>query len=183
VNRVLVVCTANQCRSPLAAAVLSDRLHRLGLDLTVASAGTQAVAGLPATESTRAAAARIGLDLSAHRSRRTDPELVGAADLVLTMERHHLREVVVLDPSTFPRAFTLKEIVRRGDELEPAAASEPPERRLARVHAGRRPAELLGSSIDDDVEDPTGSAFADHESMAREVSELVDRLVEQLWDG
>lgn len=182
-NRVLVVCTANQCRSPLAAAALSDRLHRLGVDVTVASAGTRAYDGAPATDSTRAAAARVGLDLSAHRSRRTDPDLVRGADLVLTMARHHLREVVVLDPTAFPRAFTLKEIVRRGGDLDPVGLGDSPERRVALLHAGRRPADLLGSSLDDDVEDPTGSGFGDHESTAREIRELVDLLVDLLWTG
>ena len=57
-NRVLVVCSANQCRSPLGAAVLADRLERLGLAVAVDSAGTRASEGIPATESTQLAAAR-----------------------------------------------------------------------------------------------------------------------------
>jgi protein-tyrosine phosphatase len=106
--------------------------------------------------------------------------MVRAADLVLTMERHHLREVVVLDPSAFSRSFTLKELVRRAAVVD-SSPDEPPATRLARLHLGRRPVDLLGSSRDDDVEDPTGSRFADHETMAREVSELIDRTVEIVW--
>jgi protein-tyrosine phosphatase len=181
IRGVLVVCSANQCRSPLAAAVLADRLARLGLATEVSSAGTHAFEGVPATDSTRLAATRLGLDLTAHRSRPATPELVRAADLVLTMERHHLREVVVLEPAAFTRSFTLKELVRRGDGFELTTVDEASTSRLARLHRGRRPVDLLGASPDDDVEDPTGSPFADHETMAREVSELVDRTVEVVW--
>jgi len=180
-KRVLVVCRANQCRSPFAAAALAARLERLGLAVTIDSAGTQAVTGAPATEATRLAAARLGLDLSEHRSRPADEELVRGADFILTMERDQLREVVILDPSAFPRSFTLKELVRRGGDLAPEASAEAPGRRLAFFHAGRRPVDLLGASSDDDVEDPTGNRFADHETMAREVSELMDRVVELVW--
>ena len=97
------------------------------------------------------------------------------------MERHQLREVAVLDPTAFARSFTLKEIVRRGQGFELTTTDEAPANRLTRLHAGRRSVDLLGSSHDDDVEDPTRSSFADHETMAREVSELMDRTVELLW--
>jgi protein-tyrosine phosphatase len=181
IARVLVVCRANQCRSPLAAALLADRLERLGIAAVVTSSGTDATSGVPATDGTRTAASRLGLDLSAHRSRPTTAEMVRDADLVLAMERAHVREVVVLDPTAFARSFTLKELVRRGEGFEPVAG-ETPRARLARLHAGRRPVDLLGASVDDDVEDPTGSGFADHETTARELGDLVDRVVALLWE-
>jgi len=181
IERILVVCTANQCRSPIGAAMLADRLARRDLAATVASAGTQAMEGAPATDGTVRAAARYGIDLSHHRSRRTDPEMVDTAQLIVTMERHHLREVVVLDPTAFARSFTLKELVRRGTEIGPRTPGETGGDWLERVHAGRRSLDLLGASAVDDVEDPTGNRFTDHESMAAEVSELTDRMVELLW--
>jgi protein-tyrosine phosphatase len=161
--------------------VLADRLDRLGEAVAVESAGIAALDGVPATEATQVAAARLGLDLSSHRSRRADLELVQAADLVITMERHHVREVVVLDPSAFSRAFTLRELVRRGHSIELPGSAASPESRIALIQTGRRPVELLGSSAEDDVEDPTGNRFVDHEIMAREVGELIDQVVELLW--
>ena len=44
------------------------------------------------------------------------------ADLVLTMTREHLRHVVAMDPSAWPRTFTLKEFVRRAQSVAPATA-------------------------------------------------------------
>ena len=49
------------------------------------------------------------------------------------------------------------------------------------MNAGRRPADLLGQSRDDDVADPTTDPLADYDVMAREVDELVAELVDLAW--
>ncbi len=93
---VLFVCTGNTCRSPLAAGAL---LQALGSDrdrVQVSSAGTSAWVGQPATDGATQVAARDGVDLHDHRSRRATPDLVRAADLVLVMERMHLAPVLAL---------------------------------------------------------------------------------------
>ncbi|MFI5054036.1 MAG: hypothetical protein ACHQDE_06710 [Acidimicrobiia bacterium] len=180
-DRVLVVCSANQCRSALAGVLLVEQLRRLELDVVVDSAGMHAVAGLPATPPTVAAAAALGVDLSAHRSRPAPPSLIAAADLVLTMERAHVREVVVTDPQAFSRTFTLKELVRRGTEVGPREAGEPVPTWLGRVHEGRRAIDLLGGSDDDDIGDPTGSRLLDHRSTAREIDELLAQVIDLVW--
>ncbi|HLM19682.1 MAG TPA: low molecular weight phosphotyrosine protein phosphatase, partial [Acidimicrobiia bacterium] len=58
--RILVVCTANQCRSPLTAAMIARRAAESGVELVVTSAGTQAVDGMPATPPTIDAARKLG---------------------------------------------------------------------------------------------------------------------------
>ena len=176
----LVVCSANQCRSPLTAAILDARLEALDLGIMVDSAGVGAMSGNPATPPTLDAARSLGLDLSAHRSREVTPEMVQSADLVVTMERRHVQEVVLADPSAFPRTFTLKELVRRGTEVGPREPGEQFDAWLARVHAGRRPADVLGMSKDDDVADPTGNALADHRTTATELDVLAASLLELL---
>lgn len=91
--RVLVVCTGNTCRSPMAAAAMTAAL---GLDserIAVESAGTAAWEGQPATAPAIEVAAQAGIDLSRHRSRRVTPAMVRSADLVLVMERAHLAAV------------------------------------------------------------------------------------------
>ncbi len=106
--RVLFVCTGNTCRSPLAAAALARELGADSGLVEVTSAGTGAWDGEPATEYSIEVAAREGLDLKPHRSRRAGPALVRQADLVLVMERSHLQAVKDLgaDPG---RAFVLSE--------------------------------------------------------------------------
>ena len=59
------------------------------------------------------------------------------ADLVLGMSRAHVRHAVVIAPEIWPRAFTLKELLRRGMETGPRRPGEPVADWLARVHEGR----------------------------------------------
>ena len=92
--RVLFVCSGNTCRSPLAVAVLRRMLDEAGRqDITVESAGTGAYDGAPASEGAFLVALEEGLDLSAHRARLLDRELVAEADLILTMSGGHLARV------------------------------------------------------------------------------------------
>lgn len=88
---ILVVCTANICRSPVAMALLRDRLARQGLDdWTVASAGTWAVARRGAAHYSRAVMAQSGLDIDDHVARMVSEPLLEEADLVLCMEEGHV---------------------------------------------------------------------------------------------
>ena len=177
---ILVVCTANQCRSPLAAAALvaqaADRSHLID----VTSAGIQAVDGMPATPPTVDAARRMGLDISAHASRPLVRAEVQGADLILGLERRHIQEIVLLEPPAFVRTYTLKEFVRRGQDVGPRAHDETVADWLARLHDGRRPMDLLGASLDDDVADPTGSSAVDHRTTADEVNHLAEAALELL---
>lgn len=171
-----MICTGNQCRSPMAEALLRDRADRAGLDVQVGSAGLISD-GVPASEGAVRALRGRGVDLATHRSRPLTAELVGGADLVVGMAREHVREAVVLDPSAMGRAFTLREVVRRGTAVGPRG-DEPLEVWLARVAAGRRPADLLGADTSDDIPDPIGRSRRFYERTAAEIEDLVDRLVE-----
>ena len=98
------------------------------------------------------------------------------------MERQHVREVVVLDQRAWSRAFTLKELVRRALGGRPARGRRVRSTQwLHRVGEGRRPADLLGQSRDDDVADPTTDPLADYATMASEVDTLVRELVDLAW--
>jgi len=146
----------------------------------VGSAGLRLV-GEPASANGVDVLGERGLDLGAHRSRILDRQLLEDTDLVLAMAREHLREAVLALPDIWPRAFTLKELVRRGDLIGRRAPGESIDAWLARAHSGRNRADLLGSSPDDDVEDPIGLSRSAYEKTADELSNLVDRLVDLLW--
>ncbi len=122
-----------------------------------------------------------GIDLSTHRSRRMTADLLTGADLLLAMERRHVREAVVLAPVTFPKAFTLKELVRRGDLIGHRLPGESVGAWLRRAGLGRRPSDVLGASTVDDVEDPIGRPVEDYERTAAELDDLTSRLVDLLW--
>ena len=97
------------------------------------------------------------------------------------MAREHLREAVLADPTTWGRAFTLKELVRRGSMMGPRAPGESLEAWLARAHAGRTKGDLLGYSEEDDVADPIGLGRDVYERTAEELGALVDHLVDLAW--
>jgi protein-tyrosine-phosphatase len=96
VFRVLLVCTGNTCRSPMAAGALRRLLEADGGRILVESAGTAAWDDQPATEAAVRVAASAGVDLTSHRSRRLTPTIVRGADIVLVMERGHLAAVRAL---------------------------------------------------------------------------------------
>jgi protein-tyrosine-phosphatase len=94
---VVLVCTGNTCRSPLAEALLRQALAARGMaDAEVLSAGTGAWEGAPASEGAYLVGLESGLDLSSHRARLVTSELVAASDLILTMARHHRARVLEL---------------------------------------------------------------------------------------
>lgn len=173
---VLLVCTANQCRSPMAEVLLRERLREAGVPAETSSCGLLEP-DIPATPEAVQTVAALGLDLSAHRSRRLDRRTVEGADLVLAMAREHLREVVVAAPDAFPRTFTLKELVRRGEAAGPRLPPEDLPTYLARIGFGRRPADLLGGSGEDDVADPIGMPVEAYRATAEELDDLCRRAV------
>lgn len=96
-RNVIVVCTGNICRSPMAAGLLASRLpESLCTTIHVHSAGTHALQGYPAAEHAIETMARIGIDISSHRARQLTLEMVRKASLILTMETAHLRYVQTL---------------------------------------------------------------------------------------
>ena len=166
----------------MAEAFLRHRLQEIGVDGRVHSAGLLADGNRASAEGVAAMRA-WGLDTSTHRSRRMTQEMVAGADLVLGMAREHVREAVLLWPEAWPKTFTIKELVRRGEQAGPRAPGQPFDEWLSKIHAGRSRSQLLGSSPDDDVADPIGLGPQDYRRTAEEIDALVAGLVELAWGG
>ena len=176
--RVLVVCTANVCRSPMAAALLSHRLQESGLHADVSSAGVRG-GRLPLDPRAVAALAALGVPLNDHVSRQLNPEMIetDGADLVITMAREHLRFVSTMSRASFRRTFTLPELVRRAASLGAPDELDGFDAWIRRVGEGRRPSELMGSSDGDDVEDPYGRGPAAARRTAAQIDAMIGALV------
>jgi protein-tyrosine phosphatase len=169
------------CRSPVAEAFLKAKVEAAGLtDVRVHSAGLLESGRAAPYENIEVMAA-LGYDIDPHRSRQISVEMIEASDLIIGMAREHVREVAVEVPDAWPRTFTLREVVRRGEDVGPRGPAQPLDEWIAKVHAGRAPAMLVGTSDVDDVADPMGRSRRDYETAANEIDELTARLYDLVW--
>lgn len=125
---VLLVCSGNQCRSPMAEHLLRRMIARRGDGdrMRVSSAGTWCDLDQPATLLAQAALRAVGLDLSTHRSRPVTQQLVDDADLILVMTRAHLSDVVARFGRVEFKIHLLSEMVgKRYDVLDPYQGTAP----------------------------------------------------------
>ena len=90
-KKVLVVCTGNTCRSPMAEGWLNHKLA--GKGWVAESAGVAAWGGDPASPEAVEVMREIGIDISAHRNRPLTRALVNEAAIILAMTDGHRREI------------------------------------------------------------------------------------------
>ncbi|TDC03707.1 low molecular weight phosphatase family protein [Nonomuraea longispora] len=167
--RILLVCTANICRSAMAEVIARAMLAGTGLPAATGSAGVRALTGCPMAPHALATLARLGLDGRAHRARPLALDLVRSADLLLTMEAGHAAVAVGLDPAAARKTFTLPEFAAlatgtgqrryRSDTAERARA-------IVESAAGRR-----GRQPGPDVRDPYGGPPEGYDTCAKTLGE------------
>lgn len=113
---VLLVCTGNTCRSPMAERLLRAKLNKKfgwqnrptdSLPISVQSAGVAAMAGGRATLEAVEAMKKYGLDLSDHQSSPVTERLLMRADLVLTMTASHRQAILGRWPDLAHKTRTL----------------------------------------------------------------------------
>ncbi|HEV3143224.1 MAG TPA: Sua5/YciO/YrdC/YwlC family protein [Gemmataceae bacterium] len=104
---VYFVCTGNTCRSPMAAAIAKKLLaERLGCPedelpirgFLVMSGGVAAERDHPAAAEAQQAMQAFDADLSQHRGRQVNPELLAQSDYLFTMTRSHADSLLALYP-------------------------------------------------------------------------------------
>jgi protein-tyrosine-phosphatase len=183
----LFVCTANICRSPMAAAFFAAGAQGVADSVEVASAGLPSEGEPMPTQcppEVLEAMATYGIDLSGHRSRELTESLLGDSDLIVGMGTRHVQEAVLLDPSCWQRTFKIKEFVRRGEAVGQRRRDQEIPEWIERVHGSRTRASLVGRSSDEEVADPYGGPPERYRATAIELGELVVRLTQLLWpDG
>jgi protein-tyrosine phosphatase len=176
-NWILVVCTGNVCRSPMAEGFLRTALaDRLGDEApVVTSAGTAGWEGSAATEESVQSAREWGTDIRAHVARRIQTRMIEEADLILCMAADHRASILRVRPDVRDKTFTLKELVRL---LEAAPTGGPIEDRIAVAAAARNGSRGHG----EDVRDPLGDPIDGYRQVADELHDLSGRLAAALID-
>jgi protein-tyrosine-phosphatase/tRNA A37 threonylcarbamoyladenosine synthetase subunit TsaC/SUA5/YrdC len=106
---ILIVCTGNTCRSPMAESLLKDKLksHVESMTFRVVSAGVAAQPGGPASEGALVAMRERGLSLDEHQSRSISQSLLERSDLILTMTSNHRQAILSRWPHVSSKVFCL----------------------------------------------------------------------------
>jgi len=100
-SSVLMVCVGNICRSPMAEALLIDRLSDSNYSrINIASAGVGALVGHEADATAKELMTEKNIDVSMHRARQLNTELISEYDLILVMEKGHINAVHNIVPSS-----------------------------------------------------------------------------------
>lgn len=124
-----------------------------------------------------------GLEAGALRPTQVTPELLRAADLVVTMTADHSTEVLDVAPDVAEKTFTLKELsalVGALPESEPSTERAIVLSRIAEVHR-RRASRVAGNGSPGDVRDPLGLPMDIYREVAAEIETGVDDLVRGLF--
>src|SRR5262245_49764041 len=108
--QVLVVCTGNTCRRPMAEGTLRSLVPpEIASRMVVVSAGTGAAEGIPATSLAIQTCAENGIDVVAHRSTPLTVSLLRESDLILGMEPGHVERALELVPDAKERTHLITE--------------------------------------------------------------------------
>jgi protein-tyrosine-phosphatase len=112
--KIMMVCTANICRSPLAAALLRQKLDEAGYtDWEVTSAGTWAEWKRSASTNSVVVAEQYGLDITDHQATMVSAENLAPVDLALCMTAHHSEALRAEFRTQAYKIYMLSEMVER----------------------------------------------------------------------
>jgi protein arginine phosphatase len=107
-SRILFVCTANICRSPMADCYLKKLVAENGLNFDVKSAGFLE-SNHPISENSRLTLQENGIDASAHVSTKMNEEVIYGSWLILTMTESHKNGVIDRYPNAALKTYTISE--------------------------------------------------------------------------
>ncbi len=102
-DSILVVCTGNICRSPIAERMLRQRFPDKNID----SAGMGALVGYPADPSAITVALKHGLQIDNHRAIQFTSALGRQYDLILVMEKSHQEQISRISPEVRGKTMLL----------------------------------------------------------------------------
>jgi len=181
---ILVVCSGNICRSPVAEGLLRRGVQRrFGAGAPeVTSAGTIGLEGSSATPESVQAASERGVDISMHLARRLTDTMVERADLVVCMAAEHRVEIEGRVPAAADRTFTLKELTRLLEDDAPSTPQgEGALEARATAAAAIRARGGASNPYDEDIVDPLGMPLETYRAIAWELDEWADRLLAGLF--
>lgn len=113
-DTIVTVCTANICRSPMAAALLQHALAAQPeplRSLKVISAGVAARTGEAVSENSVLALKKVGIDISQHRSQPLTQRMLDEALAVICMTESHRAMILVQAEPVPPNVFLFRQFM------------------------------------------------------------------------
>lgn len=188
-KRILFVCTGNTCRSPLAEGLGRKMAVDQQLDIEFRSAGVAAIDGQSIAQHSALILREYGADDQLSSRSLTD-DMVGWADLILTMTRSHKNMVLTSFPNSADKVFTLKEYTedetnreqiteneRKIAELQLALSLEQDERAAEEIVDQLE--QLWHEQPDHDIADPYGQDLEQYRQCAEEIKSCLNNLLDR----
>jgi protein-tyrosine-phosphatase len=188
-RHILLVCTGNTCRSPMAESMLADLARKAGKPLEVRSAGVAAIDGYPVSPHAAEALRRRNLPVPGPSSALTVKEIAWA-DVVLAMTGSHKRVIVQRHPEAAGKTFTLKEFALQGEAAMDAVAE------AEKLYTEWQLRQSMGETLDEadhaklrglqrelpdfDISDPFGGPLSLYEKCADEIGAALRLVVDKL---
>jgi protein-tyrosine phosphatase len=114
---IILVCTGNICRSPIAEALLKHRLADTGI--AVGSAGTVALVDYGADAYAQQVVKENGLDISRHKARQATRSLLAESELILSLDQSHSDWIRMCYPELYGRVHKLGRWRKEMDIVDP----------------------------------------------------------------
>ena len=106
-NKIMIICIGNICRSPMAEAMLAAKLLPKRPEISISSSGLQAMVNHHADPISQELMLERGLDISQHQARQFTAEMAFESDLILTMNTEQQQQVESQLPSMRGRVHRL----------------------------------------------------------------------------
>lgn len=154
---VLFICTGNTCRSPMAAALLKQKMP----DLHIKSAGIFAHENSAPNRHAVRALYEYDIQLD-HQSSEVNEKLLEWADLVLTMTENHVQSLLLQYPQFEEKYYTLKEYALGADTTK------------------RNKIQPSFGDMEYDISDPFGGSLEVYEETLNELHQYIDLTIEKI---